>query len=117
MMINILGTFYTIIEKNEGEDKEFENCDGYCCSVLKEIVVVNLRSRPEWKDVPEKAINESKKKILRHEITHAFFNESGLEQNACGTGDNSWARNEEMIDWIAIQGEKIYTAWKEAGAV
>lgn len=27
------------------------------------------------------------------------------------------AKNEEMIDWIALQGVKIYDAWKAVGAV
>ncbi len=27
------------------------------------------------------------------------------------------AHNEELVDWIAIQGPKLYKAWQEAGAV
>ena len=51
------------------------------------------------------------KKVLRHEITHAFFFESGLAENS------PFAQNEELVDWMAIQGPKIYKAWQEAGAV
>jgi hypothetical protein len=32
-------------------------------------------------------------------------------------GSDSWATNEEMVDWIAIQGPKIYSAWKDASAL
>jgi hypothetical protein len=32
-------------------------------------------------------------------------------------GDIGWAKNEEMVDWFALQGPKIYAAWKEAGAI
>ena len=56
------------------------------------------------------------KEVLCHEIVHAFFNESGLQDNSFGI-DNSWARNEEMVDWIAIQGAKIYKAWQDADAL
>lgn len=52
------------------------------------------------------------KKVLRHEIVHAFLYESGLWQNAYGS--KCWAKNEEMIDWMAIQIPKIQKAYKEA---
>lgn len=51
------------------------------------------------------------RKVKRHEILHAFAAESGL--NEC----SDWARNEEMIDWIAYQGLKVIEAWKAAGAI
>lgn len=38
--------------------------------------------------------------------------ESGLWQNAYGS--KCWAKNEEMIDWMAIQLPKIQRAYKEA---
>ncbi len=116
MMINILGTYYTVIVKKHDEDPQFEHNDGYCSSFAKEIVICDLKSRDEWKDEPDKTISEAQKRTLRHEIVHAFFEESGLAQNAI-CPDKAWARNEEMIDWIAIQGEKIYKAWKEAEAI
>ena len=55
------------------------------------------------------------KKVLRHEIVHAYLCESGLEH--CSLGEDSWATNEEMVDWMAIQGPKLYKAWEEAGAL
>ena len=116
MMINILGTYYTIVIKDATEDKEFENCNGYCSSLLKEIVICNLRSRDTWKDEPDSAVNEAYKRIVRHEIVHAFFDESGLEQNA-NQFEGAWSKNEEMIDFFAIQGLKIYNAWKEAKVI
>ena len=118
MMINILGTFYTVIVKKYDEDEAFEkeSCDGYCDGYAKEIVVCDLHTYKGWESAPERSIIQAQKSTLRHEIVHAFFNESGLEQNA-NSVEGSWARNEEMIDWIAIQGEKIYKAWKEAEAI
>lgn len=41
---------------------------------------------------------------------------SGLNVNSLPCEDG-WATNEEMVDWIAIQGPKIFKAWKEAGAL
>ncbi len=55
------------------------------------------------------------KATLRHEIVHAFLGESGLSANS--NESDAWARNEEMVDWFALQGPKIYKAWQEAGAV
>ena len=64
----------------------------------------------------EKAQEIYWKKTLRHEIMHAFLNESGLSDSSNQYG-GAWAKNEEMVDWIALQGEKIYNAWKEANAL
>ncbi len=56
-------------------------------------------------------IDEIIRRTARHEIVHAFLAESGLDQNS------DWARNEEIVDWIALQGPKIFKAWQEAGAI
>lgn len=114
MMINILGTYYTVIVKKYDEDESFEkeSCDGHA----KEIVICELRTCKGWEDAPERSIIQAQKETLRHEIVHAFFNESGLRSSS-NHFDGAWAKNEEMIDWIAIQGEKIYKAWKEAEAI
>lgn len=47
--------------------------------------------------------------IERHELIHAFLYE-------CGLNDSSdWARNEELIDWLAIQLPKINVLFEKAG--
>lgn len=58
----------------------------------------------------------AQKETLRHEIVHAFFNESGLADSS-STVEGAWAKNEEMVDWIALQGPKLCAAWKEAGCL
>ena len=50
-------------------------------------------------------LKQPKKEILRHELIHAFLVESGLNRN-CG-----W-HNEEMVDWLAIQFNKIKDIFK-----
>ena len=118
MTVNILGTQYEIIVKKYDDDECFERegIDGYCYSQTHKIVVCDMSTYKGWEHEPEEVIEGQQKETLRHEIVHAFFNESGLQDNAFGI-DNSWARNEEMVDWIAIQGEKIYKAWQEANAL
>ena len=49
--------------------------------------------------------------MLRHEIVHAFLYESGLDVSS------EWARNEEIVDWIALQTPKLQKAFEEAGCL
>lgn len=104
---NVLGTVYTIERRAEKDDKKLEGLGGYT-DVYKQLIVI----RTDWNEEPnEKMLKD----ILRHEIIHAFAYESGLWDNSNKV--DVWATNEEMIDWIALQGLKIYKAWAEAGAV
>ena len=107
--VNILGTTYTIriLEKNDYRSED--NTDGWCDTQSKEILLYNFTQSPE----SVKDLVAYQKKVLRHEIVHAFLYESGLWQNAYGS--NCWAKNEEMVDWMAIQIPKIHKAFKEAG--
>lgn len=108
--IKILGTDYKLILKNENEDPAFKECGGYRDAFAKEIVVADYK--PNGDPMETKSLPEVIRLNTRHEIIHAFLGESGLLKNT----ENDWASNEEMVDWIAIQGPKIYAAWKEAGA-
>lgn len=111
--INILGSEWGIIHTNRGEEKRLEYKDGFCDLSVKQIVV----NRYEYDDTDmdqQLDVNEVNKRVLRHEIVHAFLFESGL-------GDN-WkhdliGHDETVVDWIAIQGLKLYKAWEEAGAL
>lgn len=111
--VNILGTEYTIETHKVSEDDILKDnqWSGYCGEESKEIVVADMSEKPYF------ALNEAeqeiyRKKTLRHEITHAFLNESGLQSSANGYGE-SWARNEEMVDWFAIQSPKIFKVFQE----
>jgi predicted SprT family Zn-dependent metalloprotease len=55
------------------------------------------------------------KKVIRHEIIHAFLIESGLNNNSMKV--EYWAQNEEMVDWIAYQFPKISMVFKEIGCL
>ena len=107
--VNILGTEYIILKRSERDDKRLNNCDGYCDWTTKQIVV----EQEMYGNLGD--MDCYMKKVLRHEIVHAFAIESGLHESSLET--DSWAANEEMIDWFAMQGPKIYKAWKEADAL
>lgn len=100
MKVNVLGTEYEVIEKEEADMKGW---DGYCDSSVSEIAIAKFTE--EEGSLGD--LEQHRKKVLRHEIIHAFLNESGLMANS------DWARNEEMVDWIAIQFYKIAKAVKE----
>lgn len=118
MTVNILGTEYTIMVKKYDEDEVFARCsiDGYCDSWIKQIVVCDMATYNGWENELPETAEAAQKEALRHEIVHAFFDESGLGDSS-STFDGAWAKNEEMVDWFAFQGPKIYKTWAEAGAL
>lgn len=109
MTLNILGTRYSVNIVHRSKDKLLADMDGYCDDSTKQITIADVTAEDEPDS--KRDLEEVKRKILRHEIVHAFLCESGLAENS------EWAQNKELVDWIAIQGLKIYKAWQEAGAV
>lgn len=118
MTVSILGTEYTVEVKKYDEDEAFErsSIDGYCDSWQKKIVVCDFTTMPNFVNEPKETCVEAQKETLRHEIVHAFFDESGLGDSTIRYADRGWSKNEELVDWIAIQGPKIYKAWESVGA-
>lgn len=110
MKINILGAEYDITHVHDSDDPRMDDADGFCDETSHEIFVETFEGE-DWKPKTKSRLDVQRKKILRHEITHAFAFESGLAENS------PWAQSEELVDWIAIQGPKIYKAWQEAGAL
>lgn len=115
--VSILGATYTITVKKYVEDETFKRykANGYCSSAEKAIVLCDMATYPDWEDETDHVREKQMKETLRHEIVHAFLNESGLSANS--NESDAWARNEEMVDWFAIQGPKIWKAWQEAGCL
>ena len=114
MKIDILGTEYRIEIHKVSEDSfmEEKSLAGYCEEENKLIVVADMSEEKYFGDMDEKAQETYRKKTLRHEIMHAFLNESGLSDSA-NRFDGAWAKNEEMVDWLAIQAPKIFSAFKK----
>lgn len=115
--VDILGTHYKLVTKDYSEDPMFEQygSGAYCDNSANAFVLCNMVTYPGWEQADPRDITNQEKELLRHEIVHAFLFGSGLGANSGAAG--AWATNEEMVDWIALQGPKIYKAWKEAGAL
>lgn len=118
MTVNVLGTEYTVIKKKYDEDEAFDrrSIDGYCDGYLKQIVYCDMTTYDGWEHESEETCRACEKQTLRHEIVHAFLHESGLFDCSFRCED-AWTSNEEMVDWIAAQGSKIYTAWQSVNVL
>ena len=67
-----------------------------------EVIKLLLNLEENKDDIDQmRNLQDYEKKILRHEIIHAFLYESGLDINSHDI--DQWARDEEMVDWMAIQ--------------
>lgn len=114
--INIMGTEYVLRKVSPGQDEFMDRLHfgGYCDGTAKEIVLLDIKSLPDWANEPKIVIERKMRETLRHEIIHAFLNESGLGWNSLPI-EHAWAKNEEMVDWIAIQFPKILKVFKSLG--
>jgi hypothetical protein len=109
--INVLGTIYTIEIKDVNEDNRLDKVEAYTDLYGKKIVITNLKTRKYFANESLDKIKVLTNKLIRHEIIHAFLYESGLD---CNSEEScSWAENEEMVDWFAIQSPKIMKVFKE----
>ena len=104
MKVDILGTEYTIVEK---EDERFEALDavGFCEWWTKEIYI---KKGIEETNETMKGLNKFKENIIKHEIVHAFLFESGMQ---------NYERDEQIVEWIARNIEKINKALEQAKEV
>lgn len=106
--LDILGTEYEVHIESECTDEKLESCDGYCDKTTKKIVVTEKTKACNLGD-----FEVYQRKIIRHEIIHAFLFESGLHEN--------WEKNaghdETMVDWIACMFPKMKVVFEEAGCL
>lgn len=97
--VSILGVEYTIFLETTESDKPFmRGNDGVTDFTTKEIFISVINDGDPMNMQDMNAYEES---TIRHEIIHALLFESGLDHNT------QWARNEEIVDWIAIQFPKM----------
>lgn len=111
MTVNVLGTEYTIEKRKAEDDANLQRADGYIDTSVKLIVIEEMQEKQGTK----LDLESYEKQVIRHEIIHAFLFESGMDSSTyiCNEG---WARNEEMVDWFAIQFVKILEAFRSVGA-
>ena len=85
--IKILGQDYTVKFENTRTEEILKSADGECRWYKKEIIIDD-----ELQPI------EHKNHIIKHEIIHAFFAESGLRK---------YKEDEDIVDWIAWNIDKI----------
>ena len=107
--LEILGATWTIVERSQNDDDLLVYGDGYCDWSARTIVI----EREKGGNLAD--MERYIRKVKRHEIVHAFLYECGLAESTLPAG--AWAQNEEMVDWFARMGERIYKAWESAGAI
>ena len=111
----ILGTKYTIEIHKISEDKTLSDNQwaGYCCGEKPLIVIADLDDEEHFIFHDEMEKDNYFKASLRHEIIHAFLNESGLKDNF--EHASRMGHEETMVDWIALQFPKSVAVYAELG--
>ena len=95
MIVDILGTEYTVTRNTSAI--EGMGVDGICNLFDKKIIYKDLKDFLGKEDtVTAKMVR--REEVIRHEVIHAFFVESGLP--ICGN-------DEVLVDWLAKQIPKI----------
>ena len=107
--VNILGSEWTI--KYVDDDPAFEQANGFTNDAAREIVIENVKMKNDPLAFDMQSQYNNQKRVLRHELIHAYLYESGLgdSSNSC----DAWAINEEMVDWFARNSPKIFATFKE----
>lgn len=105
--VHIFGHKWTIKEQTTKSNSLLNDYAGYCDWTTRTIVI-----RKDF-DGNLEDMQRYMNKVTRHEITHAFLYEAGLNECSCAT--DAWALNEEMVEWIANIGPDLFAAWQEVG--
>ena len=112
--VKILGSTYKVYTNVPyTKDPSLEGRFGYTSFPSRKIVVADIRTVPGWEDVNDYEAESTFAHTMRHEVIHAYLLESGL--NASSSPVDCWARNEEMVDWFAIQLPKMINTFNELG--
>ena len=101
MKVNILGQEYEIKKQSEIENPKLKTrrANGLAELYSKELIISTEASIED--EETYKNLADYEKKVIRHEIVHAFFHESGL---------NDYCHDEQLVDWLALQIPKIKKA-------
>lgn len=108
LKINVLGTEYTIQIVPPTHESLHNDLDGVCDWSSKTIFVSDC-SNVNFDNIPEYV-----KAVKRHEIIHAFLNESGL---ASSWEHKPTGHEETVVDWMALQFPKMIKAFEAADAL
>ena len=118
MTLDILGTPYQVRYSDYDDTPFFKqhSCGGYCDANNKVIAVCNMKTYPSFEEESDEVLRIVEKEVLRHEIIHAFLNECGLQDSSLQY-EGGWAKNEEMIDFFALQFKKLQKVFETADAL
>ena len=106
--INILGTDYEIIESTDKEMPALKCADGRCSFYAKKIYIeTEPFQNADFVEPGDSA--EHIKFVKRHEVIHAFNNESGKHTTS--------ANEEWMVNYIATIFPKMLAVFKEVDAL
>lgn len=110
--VSVLGVEYKIIFRTEKDDEKLNAADGYCEFLSKEIVIDKaLFNGGDGSPMILNRLDLFGLSVIRHELIHAFIYESGLNN------ENKWAKDEELVDWIALQFPKLNKCFNEIGVL
>lgn len=110
--VDVLGTEYMIyLDVPVDADDVLKDADGYTDKSNHKIVIADRIKESDLDDYVG-----YRKKVIRHELVHAFLFESGLGANAVWKADGE-EHPEMMVDWIAAQFPKLIKAYQVVGAL
>lgn len=92
--VNILGTDYICKFVTNSDSPDLDGCGGGITKFFKKQIIINT-ANDEIEDL---------KRIIRHEVIHAFLFECGL---------SDYASDEKIVDFLAYQIPKIMKISKE----
>ena len=105
--IDILGQTYLIKETTEQETPGIKGLWGFCDSSIHCIFIDRTIDSTDPRNIAN--LDRHFNKVLRHEVVHAFLDESGLMDSARFDDEHF----EQMVDWIAIQFPKLVQVYQK----
>lgn len=111
-VVNVLGTEYRIyLDVPSDEDEAMKTYAGYCDNTAH---IIAVAARDEETDIDNWA--DYQRRVIRHELVHAFLFESGLGADAIWHVEGQ-THPEQTVDWLARQFPKMARAFEQAGAL
>lgn len=102
--VSVLGVDYNISVDNVKNDTSLKKLNGYCDNSISKIVIRDDLMTPDEDTCEDMSVFAHK--IVRHELIHAFMDESGV------TGCD-WKHDESLVDWLAVMMPKMVTCMKD----
>ncbi|NBI08238.1 hypothetical protein [Senegalia massiliensis] len=98
MKLNILGQEYEVLLLTEEEYPKLKHLDANGIAELYNKQLIINKDGTVQNEVTFDNLKAFTSKVIRHEIVHAYFHESGLMD---------YCNDERLVDWIALQLPKM----------